>query len=111
RSVTDMFAYADEADGRLVLAAGVLPAWLEDGGLRVRGLHTPFGVIGYAMQRAGSDVTITFDDSDVAVPAGIVVRSPLDGPIRSISADGAARAQGGTEIVLQRLPRRLVLHY
>src|SRR5262249_1753762 len=46
RSVLDMLAYEDEAPQSLVLAAGVPLEWLRDRGVIVRGLPTPFGLLG-----------------------------------------------------------------
>ncbi|HEU5211105.1 MAG TPA: discoidin domain-containing protein [Longimicrobiales bacterium] len=112
RSATDIFVYHDEASDELVFGAGVLPDWLASGPVEVRGLHTPFGVVGYRMERRGDTVTIDFEGSSLATPpGGFVVRSPLDRPVRSLTTDGMAREASGTEIVLESLPRRLVLHY
>ena len=109
RSVLDMFAY-DEEDA-LVLAAGVLPEWLQsEVGVGVSGLHTPWGVISYRMTQRGNQVRVTFDTPTPAPPKGFVLR-PLDAAIRSARADGRAITTNGNEVRFAAMPRELVLTY
>lgn len=54
RSALDMLAYDREADGALVLAAGVPGSWLRSkSGVGVRELQTPYGPLTYSLQQDG----------------------------------------------------------
>jgi hypothetical protein len=108
RSVLDMFAYERRgADAALVLAAGLPAAWLDEGGVRVGGLPTPYGTLSYALQREGDAVAMDIAGG-LRVPAGgLVLRPPAAG--RRVTVDGVS-AQGGAggEIVISRVPVRVV---
>lgn len=112
RSVTDMLAYVRESDGALVIGAGVMPEWLGDGDtVRVRGLRTPAGMVGYTMTRSGERVEILFEPG-VNVTAGVILRSPLDRPLRHATvAGGDVRIGNPDELRLGTWPRRIVLSY
>jgi hypothetical protein len=69
RSVLDLFAYERNADRALVLAAGVPMAWLQGGGIRVAGLHTPFGRLSYRMRASGRRLLLHVDGG-IRLPAG-----------------------------------------
>jgi hypothetical protein len=75
RSALDMFAYDREADGALVIAAGVRASWLEGEGIAIRDLRTPYGRFGYTLKaKAGqAELTIT---QPVEAPGGIVLSLP-----------------------------------
>jgi hypothetical protein len=75
RSALDMFVY--EHDGKLVLAAGVDPAWL-DQGITIDGISTHYGVIGYTMKREGGKVLVrllrqTDAKIEIAFPGAVLV--------------------------------------
>ena len=57
RSVLDLFAYEDESESSLVLAAGVPMAWLRGKGLSIRDLRTPWGRLSWSA-RVGADGAI-----------------------------------------------------
>jgi hypothetical protein len=76
RSATDFFVY--ESGDALVLAAGVPRAWAERG-VRVSGLSTHYGILGYSMSLEGDAVVMHIDDGLRVPPGGIVIVSPLDG--------------------------------
>ncbi|CAN5877390.1 discoidin domain-containing protein [soil metagenome] len=128
RSVTDMFAYVREEDDALVVGAGILPAWLARGdSVSVRGLRTPAGIVGYAMRTApiddpavtppeatpGADVLveILLEPGVTAPSGGLVIRSPLDRPVRTASVDGRAVPVEGDEVRLDHWPSRVLLRY
>ncbi|HVI53594.1 MAG TPA: discoidin domain-containing protein [Luteibacter sp.] len=75
RSALDLFAYAREADGSMVLAAGVQPAWLEGKGIAVCDLRTPYGRLGYTLVAKGGQVTLTLTQS-IHPPGGLVLSLP-----------------------------------
>ncbi|HEX6160684.1 MAG TPA: coagulation factor 5/8 type domain-containing protein, partial [Thermoanaerobaculia bacterium] len=73
RSALDMFVY--EEDGKLIIGAGLDPAWL-DQGVTIDGISTHYGRIGYRMKRVNGEVTVdilTRPDAEIEVavaPAG-----------------------------------------
>jgi hypothetical protein len=111
RAVTDMFAYEREADSSLVLGAGVREEWVTaETGIRVNGLRTHYGSLGYTMRLVPEGVAVRL--GGVRVPrGGIVIRSPLARPITSVTADVRIVRQDSEEIVIDRLPAIVVLRY
>ncbi|HET9834971.1 MAG TPA: discoidin domain-containing protein [Rhodanobacteraceae bacterium] len=61
RSALDLFAYERGSDQSLVLGAGVQPSWLDDGGVALHGLRTPYGALGYSAKCDGAKVVWTID--------------------------------------------------
>lgn len=113
RSASDMFVYERDEDDAFVVGAGILPEWVTtEPGVVVRGLRTYFGTLGYTMRVEGETVVVDFE-GDVEVPSGgLVLRSPLERPIRSATADGQpVRDLDGEEVRLSRMPRRVILRY
>lgn len=109
RSVLDMFVYDD--DDTLVIGAGIPESWLGAEPVRVAGLRTPHGVLGYRVfNRNAGELMFRFDESPHA-PRGFVIRSPGSRPIRAAHADGRPIAFTATEVKLTRLPRELSLSY
>lgn len=118
RSVRTMFVFEREQDEALVLAAGVSDAWVTDpAGVEVVGMPTYYGPLNYTIKSAASadgavqEVRMTIADG-ITVPAGgVIVRSPLSRPIRSVSGDGHLLAPGSNEIRIDRLPAKLSIAY
>ena len=73
RSVLDMFAYERNDDQALVLAAGVPAAWLEGDGIRLSGLHTPFGRLSYSLRKSNDRLLLHVDGGIRLPPGGIVL--------------------------------------
>ena len=97
RSVLDLFAYEDEGEASLVLAAGVPMAWLRGGkGLSIRDLRTPWGRLSWSA-RVGADGAIDVRVSGLrSFPrGGVTLRGPwgknarvtIDGRITDVPAD------------------------
>jgi hypothetical protein len=105
RSALDLFAYEND-DGTLVIGAAVDEAWLT-AGVTVDGLSTHSGPLGYTMRRSGDEVTIDF--SRVPSPSAVIIRSPLEKPIRAALVDGVAVNHGEHEVRLTKVPRHIVL--
>jgi hypothetical protein len=112
RSVTDMFVHYREHDDALVVGAGILPEWLEAGTpVRVRGIRTPSGAVGYTMQRRGRDVEIEFTEEPATPRGGIEIASPLlRAPVRAV-ADGRSVPVTNGVVRLGTWPSRITLHY
>jgi hypothetical protein len=123
-----MFAYTREVDDALVVGAGILPAWLARGdSVAVRGLRTPAGIVSYTMRLASIDgsavtpremtpgaavaVEIVLEPGVTAPSGGLVIRSPLDRPLRAASVDGRAVQIAGAAVRLDHWPSRVLLRY
>ncbi|MGI8840149.1 MAG: hypothetical protein ACR2F8_05115 [Caulobacteraceae bacterium] len=75
RSVLDMFAFERARDHALVLDAGLPAAWLEGGGVGVRGLRTPYGPLTWsARARRGA---LILRVSGARPPGGFVFPWPF----------------------------------
>jgi hypothetical protein len=121
RSILDMFVYED--DDTLVLAAGIIPEWLDEAHrgsgiavtvtvtVTIKGVHTPYGELGYEMRRSGRDVVMRFTGALRPPKKGFVVKSPLDEPIRAARANGRAVKVRKGEVRLAALPSELILSY
>ncbi|HTV23836.1 MAG TPA: discoidin domain-containing protein, partial [Polyangiaceae bacterium] len=86
RSVLDMFAYARDADGALVIGAGIPASWLDgpglgqapatgpEAGVELRGLRTPYGPLDVTIvpERARWIVTV----AGPTPPGGCVIQWP-----------------------------------
>lgn len=113
RSILDMFVY--DEDDALIIGAGIAPLWLARPAdtLRIAGIRTPFGAIGYRVAGSadGRQVSFHFAERPRAPHHGFVVRSPSDRPLRGARADGRAVPFAAFEVRLPALPRELLLSY
>jgi hypothetical protein len=110
-----MLAYERAADGvhdeALVLAAGVAPAWLDDGPVVVEHLPTYYGALAFTLRRVDAAAVQLSLGAGLTVPAGgIVVRPPLPGPLAAVEVDGVACRDFTTdEVVVRRAPVEIVM--
>jgi hypothetical protein len=96
RAVQEMLAHERESDGALVLAAGVPADWLAGDGVKVSGLRTRWGTLGYTLRRKQGRVELALDASALRNPPGGIEFAP---PVDSVAAarwtrSAAVRADG-----------------
>jgi hypothetical protein len=104
RSVLDLLAYEREHDQALVLAAGVPPAWWDEG-VQLRGLATPHGRLGYRLRREGGELVLAVDAGLKPPPGGLVFAWTGGGaPPPARLADGRPLAWQGRELKLPAAP-------
>lgn len=108
RAALDLFAYQRYADHALVLAAGVQPAWLDDGGITLAGLHTPWGTLGYTLKRDGNRV-IWHIDTGVTAPGGVVLTWPLPGTPDATRINGKPATWSTGELHIRELPATVIV--
>ncbi|MGZ5130244.1 MAG: hypothetical protein ACXWCJ_03325 [Caldimonas sp.] len=111
RSVLDLFAYEDESERSLVLAAGVPLAWLRGTGLSIRDLRTPYGRLSWTA-RIGAKGVIDVHVSGLSSlpPGGLMLRGPwarnarvvIDGRIADVPADAILLSHLPTHVRVER---------
>jgi hypothetical protein len=72
----DMLAYERPGDGALVLAGGVPESWLQDGGVTVGRLRTPYGRLSYTLRSEGGRGKLAYVLEGSAPPGGLVFAGP-----------------------------------
>ena len=84
-----MLAYERPEDDAIVIAAGIPPAWLDDGPVVADGLRTRHGTLGFTLGRDGDGAVAVALRGTLRVPAGgLVVRPPLPGPLAAVEIAG-----------------------
>lgn len=114
RSARALFAYEREADQALVIGAGIPPAWATSPeGVTVKRLPTWHGTLNYRMAMSDPDTLRVRLSGDVVVPpGGIVLHSPLDRPLRTVTVNGQPIPALTTDTVrINRFPAEVDLHY
>ncbi len=96
RSFLDLLAYERESDRALVLAAGVPDAWITaPGGVAVRRLPTPWGLLEYSLTAEGTGARLRVGAGITVPPGGIVFGDTV---IRKLPADVAVKLPGRRSI-------------
>ena len=105
-AVRSLFVY--EEDDRLVLAAGIDPAWTRDG-IRVQHLPTPFGTINYTVHDAAGLIRMTIW-GEATPPGGFTVRLPQEWRTKVARLNGTAVDHVDASFRVTTLPATLELH-
>lgn len=105
RSTLDRFAY--ERGDALVLAAGVLAAWLDGDGIAVEHLRTQYGELSYRLTRIGQRLELRLDAG--AKPPGGFVLPWFAGKPRALRVDGKAQSVPDSELRIAAAPARVVI--
>jgi hypothetical protein len=114
RSILDLFAYERLSTGELVIGAGVPDAWVRGEGLEMSGLRTYYGTLDLRMRGEGNTVRVRVDLRDGRrAPQAVVIRTPLDRPIRRAVVDGRTvrMPADARELRLPAVPRDVVLEH
>ena len=105
RSTLDLFAYERESDHALVIAAGIPAAWLDDGGIAIENLRTPYGPLGYALRRDGHMLRLDLADRGMRIPPGGIMFAPPLASTRAVAYLSGKRVEwNGRELRIDRLP-------
>ncbi|HEY2558742.1 MAG TPA: discoidin domain-containing protein [Caldimonas sp.] len=110
RSVLDLFAYEDEGEHSLILAAGIPMTWLGGRGLALHDLRTPYGRLSWSGRAVTENGRRVVEIDVLALrtqPAGgIVLRGPWPKASR-VWIDGVPRAGAADVIRLSRSPAHI----
>ena len=116
RSFLDLFAYVDggapgAGDSVLVIGAGLREDWITgDGGVRVKDLPTPFGLVSYRLWTEGGGTHLEIEEGSSVPPGGIRVELPaiVDGK-RMATLDGSPHGLNERgQLVIKRAPAKAV---
>jgi Glucoamylase and related glycosyl hydrolases len=113
-SFRSMFAFEREADQALIIAAGLVDAWLTDNfEVVVKNLPTYYGKLSYSLRHEGTDTLCLSLFGDPAMPPGkIVVRPPLPRPIAYVKANGKKIETFDAEsVTISQYPVKVVMKY
>jgi hypothetical protein len=84
-----LFVYEREADGALVLAAGVRPEWLASPeGVAIVNWPTEYGKMSYSLRSQDGQIRLMLTGDGEVPPGGVVFKVPGDQAIRSVRVDG-----------------------
>ncbi len=114
RSLRSLFAYEREADGALVLAAGLPSAWvMSESGVAVKRWPTYYGVLTYSLRRDGTNALRLKLAGDLTrPPGGIVVQPPLPQPLRAVTVNGKPVGTFTADrATITEFPAEVVLEY
>ncbi|HEX8217536.1 MAG TPA: discoidin domain-containing protein, partial [Allosphingosinicella sp.] len=75
----DMLAFERPRDEALVLAAGVPRTWLDEGGISVSRLRTPYGRLSFSLRAEGGRALLEYDLDGAPPPGGLVLGLTEDG--------------------------------
>ena len=104
RSVLDMFAFRQPGEkASMVLAAGVPISWLQDGGIGISGLKTPWGSLSYTLHREGDYLRLRLA-AEMSPPGGYLLKWPYAGLPGETRIDGrkVSWREGGLHIPAPR---------
>jgi hypothetical protein len=106
-AVRSLIAYERATDQSLVLAAGLAPEWIDGAGVRVDRMPTPYGALSYSLRRTDS-ATLRFEIGG-GLTAKLVLRPPLQAPLRSVVVDGSACASFDQDsVTVLRTPAEVI---
>ncbi|HEX7129077.1 MAG TPA: hypothetical protein VF217_03290, partial [Rhodanobacteraceae bacterium] len=108
RSALDLFAYERRSEASLVLGAGIQPQWLDDGGVALRGLRTPYGALGYSVKRDGGKVIWTID-AGAHPPGGLFLTWPLSQAPGATTVNGKPAQWKGGMLRVNALPAEVTV--
>jgi F5/8 type C domain len=109
RSALDLFAYEREADGALVLAAGLPASWLEGEGVAVDDLRTPYGRVSYSLQSQGRRLSLKVAAGLQPPPGGVVFVWPGEQPPGPTRLNGQHVTWQGAELRISQLPAEVIV--
>ncbi len=111
-TVRSMFVYEREEDQSLILAQGIPEDWLAVGELvGIEKAPTYWGSLNYSMQKLDDGLHVKVW-GDAKVPGKIILKSPIDAPIRSVEINGSdSKDFSPAEIYFTTLPVELKIVY
>jgi len=108
-SVLDLFAYERTADHAAVLAAGILPGWLQGPGISIKRLRTPYGTLSYSLRARASQTILHVSPGARVPPGGFVFSWPEEQPPGRTRVNGRLARWQDRELRIDKLPATVVI--
>jgi F5/8 type C domain len=106
-ALRSLIAYEREADGCLILAAGLAPEWLEGTGVHVKRMPTLYGSLSYSLRRTDAN-TLRFE-IEGGIMGKMLLRPPLAAPLRSVTVNGSPYTSfDGDSVTLIHTPAEVI---
>ena len=106
-ALRSLIAYEREADGALILAAGLAGAWLDGEGVQVRDMPTAYGNLSYSLRRL--DARTLRCEIAAAPRVRILLRPPLERPISRVLIEGRPlEGVAGDAVEIPRTPAEVI---
>ncbi|BDU76051.1 discoidin domain-containing protein [Mesoterricola sediminis] len=110
RSLLALLVVDRESDGAWVLGGGLPASWVSrPGGVGIRNLRMPGGALTYQVRAEGGRVVWELGGGVEPPQGGLVLRWPLPGGFRRATVDGQPVEVAGKEMIIRRLPARVVM--
>lgn len=107
-ALRSLFAYEREADGTLVIGAGLDAQWLEGEGVRVQAMPTLYGPLSYSLRCLDAH-TLSWR-MERGVRASLELRPPLSGAIQSVQIDGREHSGfSATAVWIAQAPAEMII--
>jgi hypothetical protein len=108
-SFLSLLAFEREADGALVIAAGIPEAWLTEG-VRLQDLPTHYGKLSYTLRQNAPDrLRVSLAGNLAMAPGNIVIKLPLTVPLEQVEVNGECRHTSDAEnIVIDCCPAEII---
>jgi hypothetical protein len=109
RATLDLFAYERDADGAMVIGAGVPAEWLAGPGITVKDLRTPYGRLSYSLRKEGARIVLRLPAGSALPPGGFAFPWPGDKPPPVARVNGKRVEWRGPELRIGELPATIVV--
>ena len=102
RAALDLFAY--ERDEAIVLAAGVLPQWLDGRGVAIGNLRTSYGELSYTLRNEKDEMHLHVGRGLQVPRGGVVLAWPYATPPGPTLINGKPATWQGNELAIREVP-------
>lgn len=114
RAIRSLFAFEHTSDRSLIVAAGIPEEWVRSPeGVQIKRFPTYHGTLNYSLRLVdGRHVRLDMSGDIVVPPGGIVIASPMDAPLQSVTVNGATiDTFTANEVTVREFPAEVVLGF
>ncbi|KRA21390.1 discoidin domain-containing protein [Lysobacter sp. Root604] len=109
RSALDLFAYTRDLDEALVIGAGLPADWLDDEGVSVTALRTPYGQLSYRLRSQRKQLQLSLEAGLTPPAGGVVLSWPYPQAPGATRIDGQPAQWRNGELRIERVPAKVTV--